>query len=114
NEEEDDTSNNNQPPLGDNANARNLVVDNNNAANNNVANANANVPNPLENKKARLEAKLTNGIKQISPPNFDDTTLGDGDNNWLIEMENKFAIRNFLEETKVVCGAYQFSHEASS
>ncbi|KAH9311697.1 hypothetical protein KI387_026732, partial [Taxus chinensis] len=107
-EEEEDVGNNNQPPPMENANIANLGVDNNN-----VANANANTPDQSENKKARLAAELTNDIKMISPPKFDGTTLGDGAENWLSEMEY-FAIRNFSEETKAIWGAYQLSHEASS
>ncbi|KAH9296593.1 hypothetical protein KI387_040181, partial [Taxus chinensis] len=101
NEEEEEADNNNQPPPGDNAN---VGVDNNNV----------NIPVHPENKKARLATELTNDIKRISPPKFDGTTLGDGAENWLSEMEKYFAIRNFSEETKVIWGAYQLSHEASS
>ncbi|KAH9310464.1 hypothetical protein KI387_025499, partial [Taxus chinensis] len=86
NEEEEEDDNNNQPPLGDNAN---VGVDNNNV----------NIHVQPENKKARL-AELTNDIKRISPPKFDGTTLGDGDENWLSEMEKYFTIRNFSEEIK--------------
>ncbi|KAH9308261.1 hypothetical protein KI387_036172, partial [Taxus chinensis] len=67
-----------------------------------------------ENKKERLAVELTNDIKRISPPKFDGTTLGDGAENWLNEMEKYFAIRNFSEETKAIWGAYHLSHEASS
>ncbi|KAH9287500.1 hypothetical protein KI387_031617, partial [Taxus chinensis] len=79
-----------------------------------VDNNNVNIPVQPENKKPRLAAELTNDIKRISPPKYDGTTLGDGDNNWLIEMEKYFVIRNFSEETKAIWGAYQLSHEASS
>ncbi|KAH9328995.1 hypothetical protein KI387_001103, partial [Taxus chinensis] len=87
NDEEEDDGNNNQPPPENNTN---LGVDNNNV----------NIPDQLENKKARLAAELTNDIKRISPPKFDGTTLGDGAENWLIEIEKYFVIRNFSEETK--------------
>ncbi|KAH9297876.1 hypothetical protein KI387_029558 [Taxus chinensis] len=113
-EEEDDASNNNEPPPRDNTNVGNFSVDNNNAKNKNVANANSNILNPPKNKKARLAAELTNYIKRIIPPKFNSTTFGDGVDNCLNEMENYFAIRNFSEETKVVSGAYHLSHEAFS
>ncbi|KAH9297236.1 hypothetical protein KI387_028918, partial [Taxus chinensis] len=101
NEEDEEADNNNQPPPEDNPN---MGVD---------VNA-VNAPVQPENKKARLAAELTNDIKRISPPKYDGTTLGDGAENWLSEMEKYFAIRNFSEETKAIWGAYQLSHEASS
>ncbi|KAH9294174.1 hypothetical protein KI387_040620, partial [Taxus chinensis] len=89
--EEEDSGNNNQSQLVDNTNVGNLGIDNNNTAH---------APDHPENKKERLAAKLTNDYKRISPPKFDCTTLGDGAENWLSEMEKYFKIRNFLEETK--------------
>ncbi|KAH9294576.1 hypothetical protein KI387_038164, partial [Taxus chinensis] len=103
-EEEDEFDVNDQPPPMDNINRGNLGVDNNNVI----------APNPPENKRARLAVENTNDIKRISPPKFDGTTLRDGAENWLSEMEKYFAIRNFSEETKVIWGSYQLSHEASS
>ncbi|KAH9292052.1 hypothetical protein KI387_042767, partial [Taxus chinensis] len=103
-EEEEEADINDQPPPVDNTNGGNPGVDN----------SNVNAPNHPENKRARLAAELTNDIKRISPPKFDGTTLGDGAENWLSEMEKYFAIRNFSEETKAIWGAYQLSHEASS
>ncbi|KAH9331895.1 hypothetical protein KI387_004003, partial [Taxus chinensis] len=74
NEEEEEDGNNNWPPPEDNPDMG-------------VGNNNGNVPAQLENKKARLAVELTNDIKRISPPKFDGTTLGDGAENWLNEME---------------------------
>ncbi|KAH9306724.1 hypothetical protein KI387_011128, partial [Taxus chinensis] len=79
-EEEEDADINDQPPPVDNTNGGNLGVDN----------RNVNVPNQPKNKRARLAAELTNDMKIISPPNFDGTTLGDGAENWLSEMEKYF------------------------
>ena len=103
-EEGNEAEINDQLPPVDNINGGNPGVDDNNVI----------APNPPENKRARLAAELTNDIKRISPPKFDGTTLGDGAENWLSEMEKYFAIRNFSEETKAIWGAYQLSHEASS
>ncbi|KAH9294535.1 hypothetical protein KI387_040261, partial [Taxus chinensis] len=100
NEEDDEAGNNNQlPPKGN----PNMGVDNNTG----------NAPVQLENKKARLAAELTNDIKRLSPPKYDGTTLGDGAENWLSEMQKYFAIRNLSKERKAIWGAYQLSHEAS-
>ncbi|KAH9312187.1 hypothetical protein KI387_027222, partial [Taxus chinensis] len=72
-EEEEEADINDQPPPVDNINGGNPGVDNNNVI----------APNHPKNKRARLEAELTNDIKRISPPKFDGTTLGDGAENWL-------------------------------
>ncbi|KAH9315123.1 hypothetical protein KI387_023750, partial [Taxus chinensis] len=63
-------------------------------------NQNVNKVDPPENKRACLEAELSNGIKMIISPKFYGTTLGDGANNWLSEMEKYFVVRNFLEESQ--------------
>ncbi|KAH9312022.1 hypothetical protein KI387_027057, partial [Taxus chinensis] len=89
----------NQSPLVDNANLGNLCVDNNNLK----------LPDHPKNKKARVVTELTNDIKRISPPNFYGTTLGDGAENWISEMEKFFAIRNFSEETKAIWELISFA-----
>ncbi|KAH9304430.1 hypothetical protein KI387_008834, partial [Taxus chinensis] len=74
NEEDEEASNDNQLPPEDNPNMG-------------VGNNTGNVPVQPENKNARLVVELTNDIKRISPPKYDGTTLGDGTENWLSEME---------------------------
>ncbi|KAH9311711.1 hypothetical protein KI387_026746, partial [Taxus chinensis] len=93
--------------------AKNDVVNVNEKENINV-NMNVNKVKKLENKRTSLVAELSNDIKRINPPKFDGIALGDGDEKFLSEMEKYFSIRNFLEETKAVWGAYQLSNEASS
>lgn len=56
--------------------------------------------------QARIEEELAKDLKRIAPPKFDGKNIGDGAEEWVIEMEKYFGLHNMSNETKAVWAAY--------